>query len=453
MHLHIHNTFMRREDMPGGKELDPFMESREYDFIQEQIIPRKTWKNVLMDIGKIILAAILFAVVSSIVFCALYPYVKASILGNEDKGIAKELRESSVRPLTGVLPSFSETTVVQAPLSVENANQITIAEYEQIYKSLDRLVTTVNQSVVGVTGYVTSMDWMKNPSEMADVTSGIIIHESFDQTKLFILSRYSKIKDVNRIHVTFKSNLTVEAELYSYDKALDLAIIVVNEEQISPVERISIKVAKLSNAVRVQDGEAIIAVGSPNGYPFSREYGIVTGRMTTVNITDNQIELFNTDIQDNRYGDGFLVNFDGEIIGVITHKFKEELNANINTALSITSVRPIIKDLVDRKERSYLGIVGADVNKSISKKLNVSNGIYINEVEPQSPAFKAGIQAGDVILKIEDRIIVSMGQMSSILSSFQPGEDLTLVVKRTKKGSEDYNKELTIKAVLHKKKN
>ena len=294
---------------------------------------------------------------------------------------------------------------------------------------------------------------MQNPSERSDITSGIIIHESADRKTLSILVRYSKIKEVNRISVTFDADNVVEAKLASYDSKLDLAIIKVETSELSQKVKHTIKVATFGESISSSVGDPIIAVGNPNGYPYSREYGIITGKTTSAFITDNRIDLFNTDITDNSNGDGVIVNLRGEVIGIITHKFKNDLNGNINTVLSITRIKSIIDDLVSGRDRTYLGITGTDLTDESARSLDVSNGVYVNEVETESPALGAGLQTGDVILKIDDSTIISMAQLNTIISSYQPGDEITIVVKRTTNTTGEEDKEMTFRVQLHKKKN
>lgn len=437
--------------MPKDKRISPIVEQEEFNFIQEQIIPKKTWKHVMGSVVKTILLAILFGIISSIVICVTYPYIK-NVLKEEDGRLSSLTKNLNAIRIAAILPEFkveqSANTIIKG-----NAVDLTLEDYQKLYKELDAVADEMNRSVVAVTGIVNSVDWLQNPSENYDITSGIIIDESADKKTLSILVRYSKIKEVNKIRVTFDSDNVVGATLASYDSKLDLAIIKVEVSKLSQKVKHTIKVATLGESVSSSVGDAIIAVGNPNGYPYSREYGIITGKTTSVYITDNRIDLFNTDITDNSNGDGVIINLRGEIIGIITHKFKKDLNENINTVLSISRIKLIIDDLISGRDRTYLGISGADLTNEIARSYDVSNGVYVNEVETESPALEAGLQTGDIILKIEDSTIISMAQLNTIISSYQPRDEVTIVVKRTTNATGEEDKELTFHVQLHKKKN
>lgn len=438
--------------MPNDKRISPVVEQKEFNFIQEQIIPKKTRENVLGSIVKTTLLAVLFGVVSSIAICATYPYFKDVINDGDEGRLTNLASRLNFIKVSSVIPEYKEEQATNTSIS-DNMGNLTIEDYKNMYRELDAVADEVNRSIVSVTSIINTVDWLQNPSETSDITSGIIIHESEDRSKLSILVRYSKIKEVNKIRVTFDSSNVVEAKLANYDSKLDLAIIKVDESKLDSSVRNRFKVATLGESISVSAGDPIIAVGNPNGYPYSREYGIITGKMTSTYITDNRIDLFITDIMDNSNGDGVIVNLRGEVIGIITHKFKNDLNENINTVLSISRIKSIIDDLVSGRNRVYLGINGADLTSEIASSLGVTNGVYVNEVETESPALEAGIKTGDVIIKIDDSTIISMAQLNNILSSYQPQDEISIVVRRTTKATGEEGKEVTLHAQLHKKKN
>lgn len=438
--------------MPKDKRISPIVEQKEFNFIQEHIIPKKTWKNVMGSVVKTILLAILFGIVSSIVICVTYPYIKNVIKDDEEGRLSSLTKHLNPIRIASIIPEFKGEQATNT-IVMENVVDITLEDYKNLYKEIDKVADEANRFVVAVTSIVNSVDWLQNPSERSDITSGIIIHESADMKTLSILVRYSKIKEVNRISVTFDANNVVEAKLANYDSKLDLAIIKVETSELSQKVKHTFKVATLGESISSSVGDPIIAVGNPNGYPYSREYGIITGKTTSAFITDNRIDLFNTDITDNSNGDGVIVNLRGEVIGIITHKFKNDLNGNINTVLSITRIKSIIDDLVSGRDRTYLGITGTDLTDESARSLDVSNGVYVNEVETESPALGAGLQTGDVILKIDDSTIISMAQLNTIISSYQPGDEITIVVKRTTNTTGKEDKEMTFRVQLHKKKN
>lgn len=438
--------------MPNDKRISPIVEQKEFNFIQEQIIPKKTWKNVMGSIVKTILLAILFGIISSIAICVTYPYIKNVLKGDEEGRLSSFTKNLYPIRVAAIIPELKVGQPTNTIIT-ENAKDLTLKDYQTLYKELDAIADGVNRSVVAVTSIVNSVDWLQNPSENADITSGIIIDESADKKTLSILVRYSKIKEVNKIRVTFNTDNVVEARLANHDNKLDLAIITIAASELSQQVKHTIKVATLGESVSSSVGDPIIAVGNPNGYPYSREYGIITGKTTSVYITDNRIDLFNTDITDNSKGDGVIVNLRGEVIGIITHKFKNDLNENINTVLSISRIKSIIDDLVSGRDRTYLGIIGTDLTEEYASAHDISNGVFVNEVETESPALAAGLQTGDVILKIDDSTIISMAQLNTIISSYQPRDEITIVVKRTTNASEEEDKEMTFRVQLHKKKN
>lgn len=441
--------------MPNDKKVGPIAEQPEFEFIQEQIIPKKTWKMVLGSIVKTILLAILFGIVCSIVICVAYPYVKNKINKDEDGRLTAMTKYMSTIRIAPIIPECKAEQVKEKETNttvIEKIVDFTLEDYNSLYKEVDDLVRELNHSIVTVNGIMSVVDVFQNPSETTNDTAGLIIKNSKETNKISILTRYAKIKNANKLQVTFNTDNVVDAKITSFDSKLDIAVISVDRDAISDSVRGTLSVAILGETVTSFTGDPIIALGNPNGYLYSREYGIITGRTTNAYITDNKIDLFNTDITDNDNGDGFIFNLRGEVIGIITHKFKSDLNANINTAVSVTRIKPIINDLVEKRNRTYLGVVGTDVTAEISKKLDVSRGVYVNEVETDSPALLAGIQTGDVIIDIDNIKITSMGQLNTVISSYQPKDELKIKVVRTAVPKDEEQKEMVFTVQLHKKK-
>ncbi|HEX3077322.1 MAG TPA: PDZ domain-containing protein [Lachnospiraceae bacterium] len=441
--------------MSNDNNYDVIDDKQEFRFIQEQIIPKEQSKfiKVVYIVVKTMVLGLIFGLASSVIFCISYPYIKRAVNNESDNSLsfAQSVPNISIG-LAKLVPAYvADQHTIQEPIIIENTVQANLQDYQNMYSLLNDIVTEVNNSIVSVTGIVNSVDWLQNPYETSDVTSGVIIAETKSKGILHILVRYSKIKDVNRIQVSFGEDSVVEARLSNYDSSLDLAIINADVTKIPDKVKKKIRVATLGESYVIAPGDPVIAVGNPNGYPYARNYGIITNKMTSAYITDNRIDLFNTSIDDNTKGDGVIVNLKGEVIGIITHNFKKDLNANINTVIGISRIKLIIDDLVKNKQRTYLGVVGTDITEDIGQSLGVTKGVYINEVETDSPALEAGIQTGDVITKIGDSEISSMSQLNSVISSYQPEDTVTITVKRTT--NQDKKKQnMNIQVQLQKKK-
>ncbi|HIU67222.1 MAG TPA: PDZ domain-containing protein, partial [Candidatus Caccomorpha excrementavium] len=165
-------------------------------------------------------------------------------------------------------------------------------------------------------------------------------------------------------------------------------------------------------------------------------------------IVDNRLNLFNTDITDNEYSDGIIVNMQGQVIGIITHTLKEGLNEEISTAIGISKIMPIIQRLVNNEDRIYFGIHGEDLPEEILEQAGIENGIYVNEVEAGSPALQAGIMSGDMIVRIGNTPITSMTTFYNTISTYNVRDSVQVLVRRQSQGS---FRDVTVTVELAKK--
>jgi S1-C subfamily serine protease len=178
------------------------------------------------------------------------------------------------------------------------------------------------------------------------------------------------------------------------------------------------------------------------------EIGIVTSRGSWASITDNRLDLFNTNIVDNDNSDGIIVNMNGEVVGLITRALKDEVNEDLSTVVGISKIKPLITDIANKKPRIYFGVITEDMTEAAKLEHQITNGIYVNEVRADSPAFAAGMKNGDIILQVNDVPIMNTNNFYNTISQYLPEEEVVVNIKRTS-GSTEKDMEMTI--VLAKK--
>lgn len=412
-------------------------EDKEFSFIQEKIIPRKTNKAkklILIFLFTIILAVI-FGLVARYVFCVSESFFQEAFGLSEKKGtISFPSNEPTNTKNVENEPNKEheakqEEKEPNKTIVIENSVEADVADYVTMYSKIGEVADQVNQSIVTVTSAKKAIDWFNNDYETKSITSGTIL--AIDELNLYVLTNDNKLKSTSNIKITLVDNITLEGEFQRSDSELNLAIITVPVTEIPDNSLKKVKAATLGESSLLSVGDPIIALGNPNGYSSSIELGMITNKTNSIYTIDNKLELFNTDINDNPDGEGVIANMDGEIIGIITQNFKANLNKNINTVISISRLKPIIEKLVNDKPLAYLGIVGADMTTEIAKGYDLSFGIYVTEVKAKSPAFKAGIKNGDIILMIGDKKVTSMMSLNNILLEYNPEDKIHLVIKRT----------------------
>ena len=131
-----------------------------------------------------------------------------------------------------------------------------------------------------------------------------------------------------------------------------------------------------------------------------------------------------------------VAELDGKIVGVIAQSFSGEADTGVVTALSISDLRKLIEQLSNNEDLIYLGVRGQDISSSLSQKTGIPTGIYVNSVEEDSPAMNAGIQNGDVIVKVGNESVETLSRLRTRLD--QSKKDQKIKVTAMRKGAEGY---------------
>ena len=152
-----------------------------------------------------------------------------------------------------------------------------------------------------------------------------------------------------------------------------------------------------------------------------------------------------TDIYGCSNPNGFLVNMDGQILGILRNSYNSEDTRNLISAIGITELKKSIEMMSNQEQLPYLGVKGTDVTQQAHDSQNIPYGAYITGVKLDSPAMQAGLQAGDVIVQIGEKDISSMYTFTYNLYQMNAGDAVTLVVMRQSQG--EY-KESTLQIVL-----
>lgn len=291
---------------------------------------------------------------------------------------------------------------------VFNANGITLDDYQKIQSQLYAIANTVNKSVVAITGVSSDTDWFNNSYEKEYQGTGVVISDNGNE--LLILSERKIVQDAKSISVTFINDDTVEATVRKMDANTGIVVLSVQKKDLEDGTLNAISVATFGNSNSVTKGSITIALGSPLGTCYSILIGNITSNDNAVSTLDYNYSVFTTDIVASESGSGILINVKGEVTGLIKQDFGSATSGNTLTAIGISEVKPVIEMLINDKSIPYIGIYGTTVTDRIAKKYLLPKGIYVKEVEMDSPAMTAGIQSGDVITEING---VSVSTISS----------------------------------------
>lgn len=412
-----------------------------YDLYTEHIV-KEPWKNskrILKKGASLVAMAVFFGLVAGLVMIIVYKTGKNYL--DDNKTAMNETISSTdgseskeTDPEDTTVPPIEEiTTEIPSTVPIDNEK---LNDYMGYYKALKSVADKAGLSVVTVTAAKQGVDFFNSTYQNIADEYGIVI--SSDSTGYYILTEYSLVKNSENIQVTYYDKTVDTAEFVAGDTTTDMAVIKTGSLNTAVVP------VQFGNSDAVLKGDLLVATGKLYGFNGTIGYGIATGVNNSVNDTDSIYRLINTDISGTATSNGIILNLHGEVVGIITMAYNSD-NTNFITAYAINDVRNLMQNLVNKKSMPYLGIKGQTVTDEIAATNKIPKGIYISAVETNSPAYKSGIQSGDVITQINGTGINNMESFMIQLEKSNPGDNVNVTIKR--RGREDY-KEIEFNLVL-----
>ena len=399
--------------------------NEEFSFMNEKIkdkpFYKKKWVKIL---ASTVVLAVIFGLIASAVFSKVSDWIenKKEQEAMTDIEIPQDTAEDSVAPEvtdSETEPSVSETIVV--------VPQITMEDYMVLYASFRGLAKDVQKSLVTVTALNNDVDWFNEEYQNLGQCSGMIVGDN--GVELLVLTKYSAIESCDGINVTFIDDTIVNAVLKKYDVTTDLAVISINLTDISDNTKAKIVKATLGNSIRLEAGTPVLAIGRADGSEDSMKVGTLTSTHNKQSVVDAEYTILVTDMMKNAGADGILINLNGEVIGVMQEQHLASNMENVLTAYGISDIKSLLEHLSNNQDIAYLGIKGISVTNEALKS-GVPSGVYVTEVQIDSPAMKGGIQSGDVIQAINGQKVLSMSELSDVLSRLSNRQNITLEVRR-----------------------
>ncbi len=254
--------------------------------------------------------------------------------------------------------------------------------------------------------------------------SGVII----DSKKGYIVTNHHVINNADEIIITLKDGRQLEAKKLGADEESDIALLQIEAKSLTEIE--------ISDSDSLRVGDFAVAIGSPFGLGQTVTSGIVSalGR-SNLNI-ENFEDFIQTDAAINSGNSGgALVNLRGELIGINTAILGPGGgNVGIGFAIPSNMMHNLVKQIIEFGEvrRGVLGVSGQSVNGEIAKamELKTSQGAFIGQVMANSAADEAGLEAGDVIIKINGKAIKTFSELRGKIGSIGAESEVDLTVIR-----------------------
>ena len=272
-------------------------------------------------------------------------------------------------------------------------------------------------SVSGVIDYSSII-----PQETDGIGSGFIINEEG-----YILTNYHVIKGAKEVTVTLSDGNEAKAKVVNYDENRDIAMLKISDDSVKVPA-----VAELGDSDALKPGEEVIAIGTPLSKEFNQTVtkGIVSAVNRNVETSSGQqVNLIQTDAAINPGNSGGpLVNTKGEVVGINNMKIASDSVEGIGFSIPINEVKDRIGAL--SKPILNLGISIREINSELAKQLKLEEGLYIVEVTEFSPAEKAGLKGGDLIVKFDGKRIKTFDELKEIRDTKEEGDIVSVEVIR-----------------------
>lgn len=327
----------------------------------------------------------------------------------------------------------SQKVIYQQNVVIKDADDKTFVKViEKVRNSVARIDIVVNSGTPwskewdDVFKYFFGKDWEKMFKNQG-LGSGFII----DNNKKFLITNNHVIEKAQEIYITFPGNpKKYTATVVGADKYTDLALLKLDTtDNFQPLE--------FEDSDSIKIGEWVIAVGNPYGFDYSATVGVISAKNRSLEVQGLYLEdLIQTDAPINPGNSGGpLIDLNAKVVGVNTAVVITA--QGLGFAIPSNKVKKVISDLekYGKVVRPYLGVQVSDLTPEIIRFLGLSNvsGVIVNEVEVDSPAYKAEIKKSDIITAINNDIITNTVDYNKILEKYKPGDIIKIHIIRLNK--------------------
>lgn len=346
--------------------------------------------------------------------------------------------------LVVMFASDSTTNEVQ----VNKPSNLTETQHSQVPMDISTEITDVvddvASAVVGITNIQTVQDFWSARTSVQEAGSGSGVLYKKDGDKAYIVTNHHVVENSEQLEVSFDDGTKVEGKLIGSDLWTDLAVVEIDSKHVDTV-------VEFGDSDALKRGESVIAIGNPLGLGFagSVTVGVISGKDRSIpmdlnkdGIIDWQADVLQTDAAINPGNSGgALINMAGQLIGINSMKISQETVEGIGLAIPINIALPIIEHLEETGQvnRPTMGVSLLDLQQIPSQQqqqtLNlpedVTEGVVVTEIMPNSPALAAGVKKYDTIVQLDEEKVTDMVALRKYLyNKKEIGDQLKLKVYR-----------------------
>ncbi len=241
----------------------------------------------------------------------------------------------------------------------------------------------------------------------------------------YLMTNHHVVDGSEQITVTLADKREFSAKLIGSDQRTDVAVL--------KIEASGLPAVKIGDSNKLRVGEWVIAIGSPFGLESTVTAGIVSAKARE---TGEFLPFIQTDVAVNPGNSGGpLINLRGEVVGINSQIFTTSgAFAGISFAIPIDEAMRVQEQLrtTGRVIRGRIGVTIGAVSREVAEAIGLAKaqGALVTNVDPEGPAAKAGVEAGDVVLRFDGKAIDSQSDLPRIVGGTRPGSKVTMGVWR-----------------------
>lgn len=404
------------------------MENGESDrpFVREHIFPskKKRQREFLRTLGRMFLCGAVFGIAAGI-----FLVMTQHVLGGQ--------KEEQPKPPAGA-DHVVTTEKTKEEASVQEISDSGQAEKtEKKNNSYAKKIAQWNRSIVAV--YAQSQWTGGQLLYRQDASFGIAVAK--EKEKLYFLTRYMAFTaETEDLKVEFFDGAVCPAVLEGKDEDADIAVVSVKLEEIPKSIQEKTEVIKMGESDQLQTGSTIVLLGSPNGFLYSADVGMVSGMPQKEYIVDYSLDIYPSNMIRNENASGVVVSLDGKLLGILTDAQTADFGNDMVLFSGIPGIKRIITRMIRQEPLIYCGIKAENIPQAKRVDMGIANGIYVMEIQPNSPAARAGIRAGDIIQKVEDTEISSLVDFYTKISEYGENAVVDIHTVRFSSGKKKENK-------------
>lgn len=243
----------------------------------------------------------------------------------------------------------------------------------------------------------------------------------------YLLTNHHVIKDATKVSITLNDRREYDAVVVGSDQRTDVALL--------KVKGANFPALKIGNVDQLKVGQPVLAIGSPFGFDYSASAGIVSAKSRSMS-NETAVPFIQTDVALNPGNSGGpLFNDRGEVVGVNSRIFSGTGGyMGLSFSIPIDVAMEVVNQLktTGKVTRPYLGVMLQDVDRNLAEayRLDRPEGSLVTQVSPSSPAQRAGLKAGDIIVAYNNRNLSRTSELVNLLNRTALNQPVTLTVLR-----------------------